>query len=178
LPEHRFIREQFDHTDLEQVSRRAKPVSKNTLANMMQAILARSKIKGINHQFTKRERTLTPIFHGCRYWWMKHPVGAKMQPAIRAMLLSHKIGLASSYYRPSEDELLEEYVKAIGKGYFTISEENKLRQKVEMLEIEKSQYEILQSDLTQFKESIENKLEHVIDILAAISAENERENMM
>ena len=29
------------------------------------------------------------------------------------MLLGHKIGLSSAYYSPTEDEMLEEYMKAV-----------------------------------------------------------------
>ena len=29
------------------------------------------------------------------------------------MLLGHSIGLASAYYNPTEDEMLEEYMKAV-----------------------------------------------------------------
>jgi hypothetical protein len=57
------------------------------------------------------------------------------------MLLGYKIGLASCYYRPSEEEMYSEYEKAI--DLLTINEENRLRKKVETLEIEKSKIDIL-----------------------------------
>ena len=47
------------------------------------------------------------------------------------MLLGHKIGLASGYYRPTEQEMLNEYSKAI--ELLTIYEENKLKRQVENL---------------------------------------------
>jgi hypothetical protein len=52
------------------------------------------------------------------------------------MLLGHGIGLAGAYYKPTEDEMLEEYMKAADN--LTINEENRLKKKVEMLTIEKS----------------------------------------
>lgn len=79
LPEHPFIREQYDHTDLEQVRKGARSVSKNNLSNIMQAILVKAEIKEINRYYTNRERTTTPVFHGFRYWWMNQAVEAKMQ---------------------------------------------------------------------------------------------------
>ena len=54
------------------------------------------------------------------------------------MLLGHKIGLASAYYRPTVDEMLSEYEKAI--DLLTIDPTNRLQKKVEKLEIEKTQY--------------------------------------
>ena len=56
------------------------------------------------------------------------------------MLLGHSIGLASAYYKPTEDEMLVEYLKAADN--LTINEENRLRKKVEMLTIEKSKVDI------------------------------------
>jgi hypothetical protein len=47
------------------------------------------------------------------------------------MLLGHKIGLASAYYRPSEDEMLNEYLKAVDN--LTINEETRLQKKVNEL---------------------------------------------
>ena len=57
------------------------------------------------------------------------------------MLLGHKIGLSSAYYRPTEEEMLEEYMKAADN--LTINEENRLRRKVEKLEVEKTSYDRL-----------------------------------
>lgn len=57
--------------------------------------------------------------------------------------------LASAYYKPTVQEMLNEYLKAV--NLLTINEENRLKQKVETLEIEKSQLATLQEDDTLFK---------------------------
>jgi polyhydroxyalkanoate synthesis regulator phasin len=61
------------------------------------------------------------------------------------MLLGHKIGLASAYYRPTEDEILEEYMKAVNN--LTINEENRLKIKIQKLEVEKSRLDKLEENL-------------------------------
>ena len=71
------------------------------------------------------------------------------------MLLGHKIGLASAYYKPTLEEMLNEYVKAVNE--LTINEENRLRKKVETLEIEKSQIESLKVDFELFKKELRSK---------------------
>ena len=76
---------------------------------------------------------------------------AKMQPEIREMLLNHRIGIASAYYRPSESELLAEYMGAIENGAFVLSEEKKLKRKVEMLTIEKSKVDQALFDIQDMK---------------------------
>jgi hypothetical protein len=52
------------------------------------------------------------------------------------MLLGHKIGLASAYYRPTEEEMHEKYNKVIDN--LTIDPPNRLQRKIETLTIEKS----------------------------------------
>ena len=71
------------------------------------------------------------------------------------MLLGHSIGLASAYYKPTEDEMQKEYEKAI--NLLTINEENRLKRKVEKLEIERSQIETLTYELDQIKKAIRAK---------------------
>ena len=51
------------------------------------------------------------------------------------MLLGHKIRIASAYYRPSEENVTR-YYKAI--EFLTINEENRLKRKVETLEVGKN----------------------------------------
>jgi hypothetical protein len=53
------------------------------------------------------------------------------------MLLGHSIGLSNSYYKPSSDELLNGYLKAV--NLLTINEENRLRIKVRDMEVSHSQ---------------------------------------
>ena len=47
------------------------------------------------------------------------------------ILLSHSTGISDSYFRPTETELLEEFLKAT--DFLTIAEENRLRKKIDDL---------------------------------------------
>ena len=73
-----------------------------------------------------------------------------MNPEIREMLLGHKIGLASAYYKPTEQEMLSEYLKGVDN--LTINEENRLKRKVEILEIEKSRIERLEISIKKLEQ--------------------------
>ncbi len=66
------------------------------------------------------------------------------------MLLGHKIGLASCYYRPTEQDMYSEYEKAIDS--LTINEENRLRKKVETLTIEKSRLDRIEEKMLKMEE--------------------------
>jgi hypothetical protein len=47
------------------------------------------------------------------------------------ILLSHSTGISDSYFRPTETELLKEFLEAA--DYLTINEENRLRKKIDDL---------------------------------------------
>jgi integrase len=151
-PESFFIREQFDVNDIEQIRKHAKPIHRDTMSNILHSIVTKAGLRTINHSFSGKERTTVPLNHGFRKWWMKQAVDAKMNPEIREMLLGHSIGLASAYYRPSEQDMLQEYMKAV--DLLTINEENKLRRKVEKLEVEKNSYDKLAAEIELLKRKV------------------------
>jgi integrase len=85
------------------------------------------------------------VAHGFRKFFTTQLVNSKINPEIREMLLGHKIGLASCYYRPNQEEMYQEYQKAVNA--LTINEENRLKIKVELLESEKTNYEKLDAKI-------------------------------
>jgi Phage integrase family len=87
--------------------------------------------------------------HGFRKFFTTQLINSKVNPEIREILLGHKIGLASCYYRPTEAEMLAEYEKAI--DLLIINEENRLRKKVEVLTIEKSKVDLALTQIEEMK---------------------------
>lgn len=71
------------------------------------------------------------------------------------MLMGHKIGLASVYYKPSDDDFLVEYQKVINN--LTINELNKLKMQVKKLEIEKSEWQMLTEEVAELKRIMKKK---------------------
>ena len=55
-----------------------------------------------------------------------------MKPINIEKLLSHSTGISDSYYRATEQELLEDYLKAMDS--LTIDERNKLKKRIDSLE--------------------------------------------
>ena len=120
-PEAYLIREHFDVFN----PKKSRGIDKSTIRHIIQKILAKSAIK-VNVSET----------HGFRKFFTTQLIQSKVNPEIREMLLGHKIGLASAYYRPTEQEMFAEYEKAIDS--LTINEENRLRRKVETLTMDES----------------------------------------
>ena len=90
------------------------------------------------------------VAHGFRKFFTTQLINSKVNPEIREMLLGHKIGLASSYYRPTEQEMLEEYQKA--EDNLTVDPANRLRRKIETLTIEKSRLDRMEEKMLKMEQ--------------------------
>jgi hypothetical protein len=88
--------------------------------------------------------------HGFRKFFTTQLINSNLNPEIREMLLGHKIGLASAYYRPTEEEMHEEYSKAIDN--LTIDPANRLQRKIETLTIEKSRLDRIEEKMRQMEQ--------------------------
>jgi chemotaxis methyl-accepting protein methylase len=107
--------------------------------------------------------------HGFRKFFTTQAVNSKVNPEIREMLLGHKIGLVTRYYKPTEQEMYEEYQKAIDS--LTINEENRLRKKVKILEIEKSRLDQLELSLKKLEEKYHKQRKGIVPIVKGLHAE-------
>jgi hypothetical protein len=122
------------------------------IESLLSVILLKSGVRVISHSKNRKEVARA---HGCRKFYTTQCVNSKVNPEIREMLLGHKIGLTSCYYRPTQDEMFQEYLKGVDN--LTISEENRLRNKVKFLEIEKSRLDQLELSLKRLEEKYHKK---------------------
>jgi len=88
--------------------------------------------------------------HGLRKFFKTKCEQAGMMPINIEILMGHSVGISDSYYRATESELLDDYLKAV--DFLIINEENRLKKKVESLQIEKSRIERLESTLKRLEE--------------------------
>jgi len=73
------------------------------------------------------------------------------------LLMDHSLGESQNYHRPTEQELLDDYLNAVNN--LTINEEKRLKMKVELLESEKTNYEKLDAKLDALqREFYKNKV--------------------
>jgi hypothetical protein len=71
------------------------------------------------------------------------------------LLMDHSLGESQNYHRPTEQELLDDYIIAV--DLLTINDEFRLRKRVEKLEIEKSELEMLTADVAELKKMMKRK---------------------
>lgn len=150
-----LIREQFDSLDSFRV-RHPKPISLKTITKTLRLKAVQAGIIKVNHIGTRngsKYRKDIPLIHGFRKFFNTALMNADVNLRFKELLMGHSIKLDDVYYdknsEKSRNKLLEEYSKAI--DYLTINEENRLRQKVEELTIEKSQMDKLQKEVDKIK---------------------------
>lgn len=147
-----LIRDQFDITDLEQIRNKSKGLTVGSLECILGMVLLKAGLRSVDHT-CKWIRKEVPRAHGFRKFFTTQIIDSDVNPEIREMLLGHKIGLTGCYYRPTEDKMYNEYLKAI--DLLTINEENKLKRELEQkIQIEKSQIESLKADFDAFKKEV------------------------
>jgi integrase len=159
-PDSPLFRNDFDMSSMHRTRKNSRSRALGTLRNVLYqrllkvGLFDKSELDNNNNNSYdfRRNRHITPMTHGFRKFWMTQAVNAKMNPEIREMLLGHKIGIAGAYYRPSEEEMLTEFSKAI--DVLTIDPSQRLQRKVEKLEVEKNSFEQLRAKI----ESLEARM--------------------
>jgi integrase len=154
-PESLLIREQFDVRDQFAVEKPVKTRVKSLTYKLMD-LATRAGIRKREHILEGQTsadgaslRKEVAIAHGFRKFFTTQCVNSKVDPQVREMLLGHKIGLVSAYYRPTDDEMLQEYIKATDN--LTINEENRLKRKVEKLQVEKSRIDRIEKQVMELE---------------------------
>ncbi len=111
--------------------------------------------------------------HGYRKFFKSHAEQA-MKPIHVEMLLGHNIGLSGSYYKPTEKQILEDYVNAI--EILTINKENLLSKQIQQIKQNSKENEytikgkLLEKDeeMKEMKEQINEmnqKFEHIFMLI-------------
>ena len=131
---------------------KGKPFKGKSLGGILQDCIDNTGLREVDHDNPYKRKEI-PIFHAFRKFYTKQLVDSKLNPEIREMLLGHKIGLASAYYKPTEQDMLNEYYKGI--PLLTISNEERLKFKLEeRVQIDKTQIESLQEQFDKFKQEV------------------------
>jgi hypothetical protein len=137
-----LIRLQFDVNDLLQV-RFPKKTTLSTLRTALTNQLVRSGIRMIEHptapQSNKRIRKSVSLSNGFRKHVISTFIEAGLNHEIRELIVDHATHLDANYFRPSEEQVLEEYLKA--EPFLTIDDSLRLKQENQTLKINKDNLE-------------------------------------
>ena len=142
----------------------ALPATSKTLRNEIHALWKRA---GLRPAGARRHEV--QAVHGFRKFFATRMENAGVGRLVIETLMGHRVGVASNYYKPSEKELVEAYVRAIPE--LTISEAEEIRGEMAMrleenrekiLELERINLE-LQEKLTMLEKEITMLKEILLD---------------
>lgn len=131
-------------------------IPKKASGNAIRQIFTRAwKIQDIRPPDSDIRRHEFKSTHCFRKYFETHAMD-KMKLLNVKILMGHDTGLQKSYYKPSEKDILEDYLKVI--DLLTINEVNKLKLEFEeKLRIEKSELEMLTADVAELKKMMKKK---------------------
>ncbi len=140
------------------------------------AIWAQGLRKRLEHG--KKRHPFSAV-HSFRKWFKTRAENGGMKPINVEILLCHSVGISSSYYRPTETDLLEDYLKVT--SLLSIDRQSKLETKLQDYEernkeenyvirgkLQEREEQIrkleekYESSMNQMKEDIENKLKQIM----------------
>lgn len=130
---------------------KGKPFVSQSLESLLKDIVEKSGIRKTD-PINRHKRKQIPILHGFRKFYTKQLVDSNVKAEIREMLLGHKIGLTSVYYKPTDTDIYQEYIKAIDN--LTIDPANRLKRKVQTLQIEKNKIDDIRKELELLKKKV------------------------
>jgi integrase len=148
-PESPLIREQFNQDNAE----KPRPITIKTAMGVLTKVIEDAGARGATDNRSRHE--IMP-FHGFRKFANTMMAQAGVKQVIKEMLLGHQVGLEKNYLRPSEQEMLSEYMKAI--DLLTVSEEKQLQVKVEKLQVQNDELiQILKDKISALERANQNK---------------------
>jgi integrase len=153
-PESPLFRKSFDIEIPEKVRTNVTPLSLSAMEKDLSKYLERVGIRTVNHEVGGfKNRKEVKLAHGFRKFFATQCLNSKLMREYRILLEGHELeGNDPNYARVTEEELFTEYSKAI--DLLTINPENRLKRKVEKLEIEKSSYEDLAAEIAEIRRVI------------------------
>jgi hypothetical protein len=150
-----LIRQQFDVTDLLQV-RNPKPMTIYALRGALTLHLIRSGIRIMEHPTApdslKRIRKSIALANGFRKRAISIFIEANLNHEIRELIVDHATMLDQNYFRPSQESVLREFLKA--EPLLCIDPSVRLQKENEQLKIEKSSLDALAAEVEKLKAAI------------------------
>ena len=162
-----LIRDDFQQDDLLKAEN-PKPITTYNLTFYIRKVLIASGLRNpIKMEFRgqkKKMRKQVAASHGFRKFTMTTMANARISPEIREMLLGHSIGLSNSYYRPTVEEMLNEYLKVVND--LIINPSHRLSKQVQELKEKNQDSEYVIKGKLQEKEEQIKKLEESVAFLS------------
>jgi integrase len=147
-----LLRLQFDGEDVLQ-ARNPRPMINRSVREALTMHLVRAGIREVEHltapDSPKRVRKPVSLSNGFRKHVISTFIQAGLNHEIRELLVDHSTMLDQHYFRPTEDQVLAEYLKA--EPLLTVDPAMRLEQENRKLKAEKSEWEELRMEIDEMK---------------------------
>jgi integrase len=139
-------------------------VPKKADSNAIRQIFTRSwKIQNIREVDNKRRHDFKST-HCFRKYFETHALKSMKLLNVK-MLMGHDTGLEKSYYKPSEKELLDDYLKVV--DILTVNKQIKLESKVNELAEKQDEIELIKLKHEKEMEAMDQKLNKILSVINA-----------
>lgn len=152
-----LLRQQFDEDDTLK-ARRPKSLVTIAIRRALAAHLIRCGLREVEHptadniNSTNRCRKTVALSNGFRKFVITTFINSGLNHEIRELLVDHATHLDMNYFRPSEDQVLEEYLKA--EAYLTIDPSMRLREENKYLKVRADRLENVITEIEEMKKAI------------------------
>jgi integrase len=137
-------------------------VPKKADSNAIRQIFTRAwKIQNIREVDNKRRHDFKST-HCFRKYFETHALKSMKLLNVK-MLMGHDTGLEKSYYKPSEKELLDDYLKVV--DILTVNKQIKLESKVNELAEKQDEIELMKLKHEKEMQAMDQKLDSIISII-------------
>jgi integrase len=125
----------------------ARPINSETIANEIYYLVFKAGLRQYTGRKKKHgERYSIMVTHALRKFFKSRCMAVEgMRSSVIEMLMGHSVGLERNYYRPTDQEYLHEYLKAVNN--LTIDETHRLKAKLEAHERNAVDYKQVQAEL-------------------------------
>lgn len=166
IPKSSVFRDQFDRNDPAFVHD-VQPLELRAAERLISRTIEKSGIRTVEritelHSEKGKIRKNVRLTAGFRKFFDTQLIYAGVEPRTKEMFMGHSIGLDDHYFKPGQNYVLQEYLKAI--DYLTINEENRLKKKVQELAKKHDEIEIMKDRHEQQMKSLRNDLAPLLSL--------------
>jgi integrase len=171
-PKSPLFRDQFDRNDPDSIHN-VKLLKLRALERLIARTIEKSGLRTVERQTEVqynehgRIRKDVRLTAGFRKFFDTQLIYADVRPAIKEMFIGHSIGLDDNYFKPSENDVLEEYLAAV--DWLTINEEHRLSKQVKELTKKQDEIEIMKKrhkeEMDCMREEMNQRFNNVISMI-------------
>ena len=127
-------------------------LKRSAVNQIMTSLLVKAGLRTINNG--SRERKESALYYGLRKRWNTICMNCQVYPVYKEIMIGHSVKLDDHYGRPTDENLLKEYLKAVGN--LTVSKEKALQDQVEELKAKNASIDVMRDTMMKLKE--ENRI--------------------